>query len=106
MTDRFETVDAPKESKAGRKPLPNPFKDPDVFPTPEGEARSVLVEEGRNSTRANRLVRQARQAAKDLGLTARVQVNEGATSTGLALDGDTVQLLFWTVERVGRKDDE
>lgn len=106
MSDMFETVAAPTRSPAGRKPLPNPFRDEEVFPTTEGEARSVLVEEGENSTRARRLIRQARQAAKELGMSARVRVYTDNTHNDVPLPEGTVQLLFWTVERRTSKDSE
>lgn len=91
MTDLFKTAEIPTVNKAGRTAMPNPFVS--RFPS-DDKALVVAVPEGKGSTEANRLVRQARQAAQDVDRTARVV--EGG-------EGKSFTLTFWTVERITRK---
>jgi hypothetical protein len=94
MTTTFKTTTIPTVNKAGRTAMPNPFTE--AFPSDE-KALVVVVPEGHGSTEANRLVRQARQAAQRVDRTARVVEGE---ANGKAT------LTFWTVERITRKTSE
>ena len=95
MSDtQFKTTDIPTVNKAGRTAVPNPFVG--RFPSDE-KALVVSVPQGKGSTEANRLVRQARQAAQDVDRTARV-IESG--------EGKDFTLTFWTVERITRKTTE
>ena len=95
MTDTaFKSVAIPTVNKAGRTAMPNPFTD--KFPS-DDKALVVVVAEGENSTEANRLIRQARQAAQNVDRTARVLPGEA---------NGKFTLTFWTVERITRKSAE
>lgn len=92
MTDlAFATTDIPATTKSGRTAMPNPFVD--HFPS-DDKALTVTVKEGRDSTEAKRLIRQARQAAKAVERTARVDLVDGPKGS--------VTMKFWTVDQITR----
>lgn len=88
----FKDTEIPTTTRMGRTPLPNPFHD--LFPLDEA-AKTFDVEEGKDSIEARRLVRQARQAAKQIDRTARLSVTENE-------DG-SASFVVWTVMRKPRK---
>lgn len=93
MTDlAFASTDIPETTKSGRTAMPNPFTE--HFPS-DDKALTVTVKEGRDSTEAKRLIRQARQAAKAVNRTARVDLTDAAKGA--------VTMKFWTVAQVTRK---
>lgn len=93
MTDlAFATSEIPAATKSGRTAMPNPFAD--HFPSDE-TALVVVVKEGRDSTEAKRLVRQARQAAKAVERTARVNLTDLPGNKG-------VEMKFWTQAQITR----
>lgn len=89
----FEKVPVPTGTKRGRPPLPNPYTD--LFPTEEGEAVRTVVDGALDSREVKRLIRQARQAARDKGFSAFVQTQEVAP-------GGPVHVVAWTQEKVKR----
>lgn len=91
MSLAFETVEIPKRARAGRTALPNPFTE--LFPL-DTEARTFVIPQGLDSTEARRLVRQARQAAKDVDRSAQISVSEVPEGT---------KFVVWTTERIVRK---
>lgn len=96
MTDlAFKTTEIPETTKSGRTAMPNPFTE--HFPS-DDKALTVTVAEGRDSTEARRLIRQARQAAKAVERTARVDLVDGPKNT--------VTMKFWTVEQITRSNGE
>lgn len=91
----FQTTEIPETTKSGRTAMPNPFTE--HFPS-DDKALTVTVPEGRDSTEARRLIRQARQAAKAVERTARVDLVDGPKNS--------VTMKFWTVEQITRSNGE
>lgn len=94
MDITFEKTEIPKTERMGRPPLPNPFKD--VFPSDDVAVVSVVPFDA-DSVEVRRLIRQARQAAKDVDRAARhkIEVTEEGT-----------KFTAWTVERRAKNSEE
>lgn len=97
----FKEVPVPTGSKRGRPALPNPYVD--LFPTrvdDQGEplAQEAVVPAHQNSVEVRRLVRQARQAARDKNLTAHIRVDEDRSED--SEEGPLTRVTVWTTERV------
>lgn len=90
-TFTFETSEIPASTKAGRTPLPNPFVG--NFPSDDKSLVVTLTGDDNTAQNRNRLIRQARQAAKAVERSARQDTTPG--------DGQTV-MKFWTVPLVKR----
>ena len=90
----FNSTEIPARAKTGRTPMPNPFRE--VFPSDE-KALSFTVPFAEDSTEVRRLVRQAREAAKDVDRSPQVKIteteNKGKVETTLTV---------WTVARITR----
>lgn len=94
MTDlAFATTDIPATTKSGRTPMVNPFAE--HFPS-DDKALVVRVSQGRDSTEAKRLIRQARAAAKACERSARVDLTDLPGKQG-------VEMKFWTQAPIVRK---
>lgn len=91
MSFEITKTNVPTISRAGRKPLPNPWIE--HFPA-DTEALTVVVKAAPDSTEVNRLRRQAQQAARLVGRSAMVQVD--------GLPGGKVRLTVWTVDQITR----
>ena len=91
---KFNSTEIPARAKTGRTPMPNPFRE--VFPSDE-KALSFTVPFAEDSTEVRRLVRQAREAAKDVDRSPQVKIteteNKGKVETTLTV---------WTVARITR----
>lgn len=93
VSEEFVKAPIPTKSKRGRPALHNPFTD--LFPTPEGECYQRSTVGGPDTTEIKRLTRQARQTARDKGLTAHVRAD---------FDPEQGLTLFqvWTSEKVAK----
>lgn len=91
----FNSTEIPARAKTGRTPMPNPFRE--VFPS-DDKALTFTVPFAEDSTEVRRLVRQAREAAKDVDRSPQVKIteteNKGEVETTLTV---------WTVARITRK---
>ena len=91
MTFNISKTEVPTVSRAGRKPLPNPFTE--HFPA-DTEALKLNVKALPGSTEVSRLRRQAQQAARAANRSAMVQVT--------ALPGGNTRMVIWTVDQITR----
>lgn len=73
VSNEFVAAPIPTATKRGRPALHNPFND--LFPTPEGECYQRSTVGTADTPEVKRLTRQARQAAKEKGLTAHVRAD-------------------------------
>lgn len=92
MSLNIKTASIPTRTNVGRKAMPNPFDG--LFPS-DSEALVLTIAEPEDSTEANRIKRQAREAAHKVDRSPQV-VTEPTE------DGGT-KFTVWTVERVVRK---
>lgn len=92
----FQTAEIPARAKTGRTPMANPFRE--AFPSDE-KALTFTVAFPEDSTEVRRLIRQAREAAKDVDRSPQVKVTESKDSKGKV----ETTLTVWTVARIVRK---
>jgi hypothetical protein len=69
----------------------------DRFPTPEGECVQTIVQGLTDDPEVKRLTRQARQAARDKGLTAHVRVDFDPVED--SPEGERTIFRAWTSEK-------
>ena len=93
---KFNSTDIPARAKTGRTPMPNPFRE--VFPS-DDKALTFTVEFPEDSTEVRRLIRQAREAAKDVDRSPQVKVSEVEGKGGKV----QTTLTVWTIARITRK---